>query len=204
MIFVSSKVSDGNMDFRFQETNVVSENRKRFFRKLKINLKDVVEVTQVHDNEVLLAENINYPNTKADGLLTNNPNFYLMINVADCMAIGFHDSKHNAIGLIHAGFRGLENGIIKKVVEAMKQNFKTNSSDLIVKINPSIGPCHYRLDLWKKAEKQLTDYGILKENIDNPKICTYESSNYFSHRRSNDLDEEEGRFVTILGLKNAH
>ncbi len=56
------------------------------------------------------------------------------------------------------------------------------------------------MDIWKEAENQLIKTGILKENIDNPKICTYESKDYFSHRRAADQNQDDFRFVTILGL----
>ncbi len=196
--FISSKVSDGNMDFRFGDFKEVSENRKRFFEK--IGIENAVEVTQVHGNKVLVADKNTSPQTEADGLISNKKDVYLMLKLADCMAIGFYDPKHNAIGLAHAGYKGLREGTIQSTVLEMIKNFETNHKDLIVKISPSIGPCHYRVDIWKKAEEQLTKMGILKENTENPKICTYESSDYFSHRRSEDTNTQEGRLVTILGL----
>ena len=199
MIFVSSKVSDGNMDFRFGDFKKVLKNREKFFEK--IGIKNVVEVTQVHGSNVLVASKIITPQTKADGLITYKRGLFLMIKLADCMAIGFYDPKHMAIGLAHVGSKGLGREIIKNTVLEMIKNFKTNPQDLIVKISPSIGPCHYRMDIWTEAENQLIKMGILKENINNPKICTYESLDYFSHRRSEDTNTAEERFVTILGLQ---
>lgn len=198
MIFVSSKVSDGNMDFRFGDSKEVLENRNRFFKKTGV--KNIVEVTQVQGDKVLVVDKVFKPQREADGLITDKSDVFLMIKLADCMAIGFYDPKNKAIGLVHAGSKGLEKGIIKSIVSAMANNFKTNPKDLIVKISPSIGPCHYKMDMWKKAENQLIQLGVLKENIDNPKICTYESLDYFSHRKSEDTKTMEGRFVTILGL----
>lgn len=200
MIFVTSKTSDGNMDFRFGDAKKVLENRKKFLEKLNINSERIVEVTQVHGNKIHVIDTIPDSTSEADGIMTNQEDVYLMMKLADCMAIGFYDPKQKAIGLAHAGFRGLGNKIIKKCIEAMKQNFGTSPQSLKVKISPSIGPCHYRIDLWADAEKQLVKCGVSKENINNPKICTYENVDYFSHRKSEDLAEIEGRFVTILGL----
>lgn len=196
MIFVYSKISDGNIR--------KTENKKKYLKKIGIKQENVAEVKQVHSNTVLLINDPLNPNTEADGLITNNPDIYLMIKIADCMGIGFYDSNHQAIGLVHAGRKGLETGIIKKVIDSMKKNFDTNTQNLNVLISPSIGPCHYIIDLWTEAEKQLISFGILNENIHNPKICTYESKNYFSHRRSEDTKTPEGRFATILGLNNAN
>ncbi|MBI3103607.1 polyphenol oxidase family protein [Candidatus Daviesbacteria bacterium] len=174
-------------------------NREKFFKKIKINPKKLAEVKQIHGNKVIKIDNVPLEIIEADGLITNK-DIYLMIKVADCMAISFYDKAHKAIGLIHVGYRGLDNGIIKKAIKSLEKNYKTNPKALIVKFGPSIGPCHYRLDIWKEAEKQLIKTGVLPENIDNPKICTYENKNYFSHRRSVDKNQPEGRFVTIFGL----
>lgn len=179
-------------------------NRKKFFQKLGINPKNVAEIKQVHGNKIIVLGNIPDPNIEADGIITNRKDLYLMMKVADCMAIGLYDPKYNIIGLVHVGFRGVENGIIKKEVEAMKQNFKTDPKDLTVKINPSVGPCCYRMNLWTEAKDQLIACGVLEKNIHNPRICTYESKDYFSHRRAVDQNLKDFRFVTILGLQNAN
>jgi len=201
MIFITSKVTDGNMSLVLGDPKEALENRKRFFKNLGINLKNVAEVKQVHGNKVIIIDQIPNPKLKADGLVTNKEDIYLMLKVADCLAIGFYDPKHHAIGLAHVGWQGLEKEIIKEIVENMKDNFDTNPKELFIQISPSIGQCHYRSDLWTKAEKQLISCGILKENIDNPKICTYESEEYFSHQRSKNRNLPDFRFVTILGLR---
>lgn len=200
MIFASSKSSDGNMSFVHGNLKEVLKNREKFFKKLKINTKKVAEVKQTHNNKVLVADIPPNSSTEADGLITNKENVLLMIKIADCMAISFYDSKHKAIALIHAGFRGLENGIIKNVISLLEKNFNTDPKDLLVKISPSIGPCCYRMDIWQEAENQLVGLGLLPKNIDNPRICTYESKEYFSHRRSANTKTKEDRFVTIAGL----
>lgn len=200
MIFISSKASDGNMEFNSDDPKEVLKNREQFLKSLGINLKAVAEVKQVHGNKVLCVNTKPNPTIQADGLITNNAALYLMLKVADCIPVGLYDPKHNAIGLIHAGWRGLEKGIIKSAIQKMIKNFGSKPQDLIVKFGPSIGPCCYRMDIWKEAEKQLTNCGVLKENIDNPKICTYENKGYFSHRRSQDQNVPDYRFVTILGI----
>lgn len=204
IIFTSSKISDENMSIKYGNVKKVLENRRKFFKKLDINPKNVIEVKQTQGNKVILINIIPNPDIEADGLITNKDGLYLMVKTADCLAIGLYDPNHHAIGLVHAGFRGLENDVIKKVIKALRYNFKTSPNDLIVKISPSIGPCHYKMNIWERAENQLIKMGVLKENIENYKICTYESSDYFSHRRSDDTNTKEGRFVTILGLKNAN
>lgn len=202
MILISSKISDGNMSLVRGEPQKALENRERFLKSLGINTHEVAEVIQVHGNRVVLVKEIIDPNTEADGMITNKSGIYLMVKTADCIPIGLYDPKHNAIGLIHTGWKGLESGIIKNILKQMQKYFKSNPKDLIIKFGPSIGPCHYRIDLWTEAENQLINIGTLKESIDNPRICTYESKEYFSHRRAEDNNIPDYRFITILGLKN--
>lgn len=202
MIFViTSKVTDGNMDFRFGNPKEVAKNRKKFFKKLKINPKNIAEINQIHGHKVIYADIVPDPKIEADGLITNKNNLYLMIKIADCMAISFYDPRNNCIGLAHVGFRGLEKEIIKKVVQAMQKKFNTNPKELKITISPSIGPCCYKTDIWKEAEKQLIAEGILLKNINNPKICTYHTNKYFSYRKSEDKNEKDYRFISILGIK---
>lgn len=201
MIFISSKLSDGNMSLESGDLKAALKNRKRFFKSLCINSKNVAEVKQIHDNKVLIIEDIPNPEVKADGLITNKTDVYLMLKIADCIAIGLFDPNNHAIALIHVGWRGLEKSIIKNAVKLMQQNFHTNPKGLIVQFSPSIGPCCYRIDLWTQAENQLASCGVPKKNVDNPKICTYHTKDYFSYRRSEDQNLPDSRFVTILGLK---
>lgn len=189
------------MDFRFGDAKEIAKSRNKFFKSLNISPRRIAETQQIHGNRVIIVDKIPNPETQADGLITNKAGVYLMMKIADCLAIGFYDPSRQAIGIAHVGWQGLEKEIIQEMVKNMKDNFGTNPIQLFVQISPSIGPCHYRLDMWTKAKKQLIDCGILKENIDNPKICTYESKDYFSHRRAEDHNQEDCRFVTILGLK---
>ncbi len=201
IIFATSKISDGNMDLRFGDINQTLENRKRFFKTLGSNIDQVIELNQVHGNEIVYVKDLTQNNLEADGLITNIPNLFLMIKAADCHQIGFYDLNNQAIGLIHAGWRGLEKGVIKNAVNKMAQKFGSNPKGLIVQFGPAIGPCCYRVDIWQQAEDQLINASILKENIHNPKICTYENKDRFSHRKSADNGLEDLRFVTILGMK---
>ncbi len=200
MIFITSKTSDGNMSIFCGDPTTALNNQKKFSKKLGIDYKNIIELKQIHGNRIIKIDQPTVKINRADGLITNRPKLYLMIKAADCHQIGFYDPKNKAIGLIHAGFKGLKKGIIKKVIEKMAKFFKSDPKDLIVKLGPSIGPCCYRMDIWKKAEKQLTDCGVLEKNIGNPRICTYESEDYFSHRRAEDKKENDFRFMTILGL----
>lgn len=200
IIHITSKNADGNMSIFCGDTNQALKNKAEFLKKLNINSKNAIELKQVHGNKIVIVKEPSSKIQEADGMITNTPNVFLMIKAADCHQIAFFDPKNNAIGLIHAGYKGLAKGIIRNTITALKKNYHTNPKDLIIKFGPSIGPCCYRVDIWKEAEDQLSEFGILKENIYNPRICTYENIDYFSHRRSEDTKTSEARFVTIFAL----
>lgn len=201
IVFTSSKISDGNMSLLKGDSQKALENRKKFFKKIGIDIHSVVEVKQTHTNKIINVKKPFWRLREADGLITNKADIYLMIKAADCHQIAFYDPNNQAIALIHAGWRGLENGIIAKTIKKMSASFKTLAENLIVNFGPSIGPCCYRMDIWKQAENQLLSLGILKENINNPKVCTFHTKKYFSHRRAEEKKEQDFRFITILGIK---
>ena len=188
------------MDFRFGDSKEVSKNRQKFLDKLNINPKDLAEVQQVHGNKVIVVDSVPNPETEADGLITNKADIYLMLKIADCLAMALFDPIQKVICLVHVGWRGLEKSIIKNAIQKLTESFKSKSQNLIVQISPSIGPCCYQVDLWKQAEDQLIKAGVLEKNIDNPRLCTYHTNTYFSHRKSEDQNLPEARFVTILGF----
>lgn len=203
LVFLTSTAEDGNMSFLRGEPKQVLKNRQKFLNKFNIDISFVIDTRQIHSNKIIKITKTSLGKSlpEADGLITNQPNVYLMIKAADCHQIAFYDPKNQAIALIHAGFKGLEKDIIKNTIKELEKNYKSQPKDLIVKFGPSVGPCHYRMDLWKEAEDQLKSLGILPKNIDNPRICTYHNKEYFSHRRAEDKNQDDFRFATVIGVR---
>jgi len=235
IILATSKTSDGNMSYTQGDQKEVIENRKKFLDSNKIPSSNTVVMRVQHETKVTRVEKSDLGKgvfdldsaLKVDALITNEINIYLFLLTADCLPISLYNPKNKAIGLIHAGWKGLDLGIINNTVQTMGTEFGTKPNNLLAFIGPSIGPCCYEnsptfepknnpkwqpfikqendnfsLDLWSYAEKQLKDAGVLVENIENPKICTYHSDEYFSHRRAEDQKlPNDYRFATILGIK---
>jgi YfiH family protein len=159
----------------------------------------VVRVSQKDDGKII--EN-------CDGLISNDPKVTLLVRVADCLPISLVDKKTHSFGLIHAGWRGLDKGIIKKAIDLMQKELRIKNSDLKISIGPHICQKHYEvgrdvfskftkypeallqknnklfLDLAKIAELQLINNGVKKENIKISKTCTFEGPSLPSFRRS--------------------
>jgi len=162
-----------------------------------------------------------------DSLITNKRGAILSLVTADCIPLTLFDQKTNTISLVHVS-RHNANEIIENTIQTMTKNFDTNPKNLKAEIGPSIGPCCYtwfqgkdpaleksydefviiesptsaKLDLWGLTEKRLNQNGIEVKNIHNPKICSFHSVEYFSHRKYEEHKlENDYRFATFFVLK---
>lgn len=193
------------------------------------NINNLTSNIQIHSDIVNKIDEGNIgQKLEGDALITNIPNVPLLIFTADCVPIAIIDKKNKAIGLAHAGWRGTYDEIAKKTIEKMKENYNTNSEDLVCMIGPSIGACcyevskdlvekfnmnftnsnekfytieedRYKLDLWKVNEYILKECGVKEDNIVNLNLCTSCNSDKFhSYRKHNQTPKRIG---TILQIK---
>ncbi len=159
---------------------------------------------------------------EADGIVTNIKGVLTVMQVADCQAIILYDPVNEVIANIHSGWRGSILNIIGCGVDIMVKDFYTKPSDIIAAISPSLGPCcsefknyreeiperfwKYRIsskdnehnfDFWKISCDQLTEKGVLKQNIEVAEICTPCTSHlFYSYRKENIT----GRFPVAVAL----
>lgn len=187
----------------------------------------VVCMDQVHSGNVAVIENereLVIP--KTDGMVTNKKNVVLGVMTADCLPLLFYDPVHEAVGVAHAGSKGLLKNIIGNTVQAFIKNFGTDPSDLVVAIGPSIeqqcyivgkelialyktafaaynsvyieGNGTFFLDLRSVTVQDLRRQGILKENIAVSPTCTKCSMDAFYSYRGGDRTD---RFISLIRLK---
>lgn len=115
-----------------------------------------------------------------DGLVTNEPGVALTVFSADCTPILLFDPVQNAVGAVHAGWRGTARGIVRACVEKMGREFGTDPADLRAAIGPCIGPCCFETDrdvpdamreaLGEDAQAAIRDDGNGKFHVD-LKLC---------------------------------
>ena len=108
-----------------------------------------------------------------DALITNEPGLTLVTYYADCTPLFFVDTKRQAIGLAHAGWRGTVGRIGGKVIAEMTERFGTNPSDLVCAIGPAISKCCYEVD------KACADEFYKLEDLDNSKFIFPTENNKF-------------------------
>ncbi len=154
-----------------------------------------------------------------DGLVTVDKNIFLGITAADCLPVYFYEGKKKIIGIVHAGWRGIAKSI---AVHALGRIISLGGSldTTFVAIGPGIQQHHFEIgadvlpqfkdykqfinnkqlvNLPGIIRQQLTERGVLHNNIELSADCTYcEVDRYFSFRR--DKPEKAEPMLAFIGL----
>jgi polyphenol oxidase len=128
----------------------VQGNRARFARSIGVNASDLVTLRQVHGNRVVTLTETTDPErirgTPGDGLLTNRPNLPLGVITADCFPVVLAAPDVPAVGIVHAGRRGIATQVVSTAIALMSQTFDALPEALFVAVGPGIGCCCYEVD----------------------------------------------------------
>ena len=81
----------------------------------------------------------------ADAMVTDVPGIALCWSFGDCAPVLLYDPLHEAIALIHSGWRGAAGGIVPRTIAGMGERYGTRPGDLIAGIGPAIGSCCYEV-----------------------------------------------------------
>ena len=168
-----------------------------------ITKKVIVTMTQIHSINIEIVNNKKLLYSNVDGIFSKNKNHALQVKSADCLPIFFIHKYEKIFGVIHAGWKGLKNGIISKSTNLLRRNIN-DLSEITAFIGPSISQKNYEVknefidyfgnefienidgkffcNLKGVASFQLQKLGI--KNVINCNQCTYENENYHSYRRN--------------------
>lgn len=174
---------------------------------------------QVHGNHVVAAEN-SIAGIEADASVAATPGIVCAVLTADCLPLLICDRLGSKIAAVHAGWRGLNNGVIENAIAAMR----VPPPELLVYLGPAIGPTAYEVgddvrdvfidddesaltaflptengkwlaNLYELAQLRLRRLGV--EEIYGGELCTYnDSERFFSYRR----DGVTGRMAALIWL----
>ena len=166
---------------------------------------------------------------ETDALITDIRGICICVQTADCVPVFLFDKTKNAVGIIHAGWRGTAQLIVKKTIEAMQKYYHCDPADLIAGIGPSIGPevyevsaevadvflnvyptaadailkpsrhGHAMLNLWEANRLQLIGSGVPAASVEVSGICTFQNHEEFYSSRKN--NGHTGRFANGIMLK---
>jgi YfiH family protein len=124
--------------------------RRQWSEAIGLDANKLVFTGLVHGNDVLEATSEHAgagasPGSTqaglADALITNHPDVALTVTHADCLSILIVDPERQAIGAIHAGWRGTNADIAGATVTAMRESYGSDPADLLVYLGPAIGGC---------------------------------------------------------------
>jgi YfiH family protein len=147
-----------NLGFTKEDSRAaVEHNRAEFLRQLGASNKrrsgaggnsqrwPLVTLRQVHSDIIRFVDAPPASQLAGDGLITATPGLLLGIQTADCLPIILVDSKHRAVGVFHAGWRGTVKRIVEKGVGEMRRHFGSRPRDLKAAIGPGIQGCCYEV-----------------------------------------------------------
>lgn len=199
----------------------VIQNRKILAKEIGCEFDHLIFANQTHSTNVAMVDVIDDTTIdNTDAMITNTKGVCLNVLTADCVPILLYDPVKQAVGVVHAGWKGTAGNIIEKTIMAMSQNFQTKSEHLLVGIGPCISKTVYEvgeevaiqfspeclckkengkfnLDLVQSNINQLEAIGVLKRNIEIMRICTFQSLDFYSARKEG---LESGRFSSFVML----
>ncbi|MEX1200405.1 MAG: peptidoglycan editing factor PgeF [Methylophaga sp.] len=192
-------------------------------RQLLINTADLPDtplwLRQTHSTKVIASKHWQ-AYIEADAIFSTQPNHICAVMTADCLPVLLCDKQGRQVAAIHAGWRGLCDGIIEKTVAQLGGA----PEDLLAWLGPAIGPAqfevgaevrdafiaesaeaksaflpskpgHFLADIYTLARQRLHHCGI--KNSYGGDYCTVSQPElFFSYRR----DGVTGRMASLIWL----
>ena len=122
----------------------ILENYRRLSKAFGLDYERLALVRHEHGSKILRIDLSHAgrgisrePLDFSDGLVTNDSGITLMTCHADCSGFFLYDKRNRALGLAHAGWKGMFARIGQRLVERMSKEFGTDPSELIA----AVGPC---------------------------------------------------------------
>lgn len=176
-------------------------------RQLLPNSQNFTWLKQIHGSVCLDLDNIDLKvNLKADACFSKTSHRVCAVMTADCLPILLCDESGTSVAAIHAGWRGLADGVIENTVSkialssekllawmgpAISQDQFEVGHDVkevfkdfphAIKKNELSGEDKYFVNLYQIASDKMRLLGI--NQIYGGQYCTYQQQNlFFSHRR---------------------
>lgn len=183
-----------------------------------------VWLAQVHGSAVATLNRAPAPDAPppiADAAVTREPGVVCAVLTADCLPVLFAERHGRAVGVAHAGWRGLAAGILEATVAAL-HDLGASPGDLLAWLGPGIGPDAFEVgsevraafcvgdpdaascfvprrdgkwlaDLHRLARRRLAVAGVTQ--VHGSGYCTYsDAARFYSYRR----DRASGRMAALI------
>lgn len=224
----SGGVSEGdhaslNLGDHVSDTSeAVTHNRDlvaEHIRQIDSLVNPVAWLTQVHGTDVSSLDSES-ANRIADAVIAHSAHKVCAIMTADCLPVLIAAKDGSAVSAVHAGWKGLADGVIEAALAKMPSN------EVQVWLGPCIGfdrfevgpeiPTRFpddisdpdcfargKADRWKAslaglARARLARIGVT--DIYGGDFCTYDDPRFFSHRQATHAGKTTGRFASFIWL----
>jgi len=210
------------------EPAAVAENNRRMLAAFDVRPDQATTAWLIHDRAVAVVDRADAGRyrTNVDAIITRERGLALTMRFADCVPVIVYDRARGAIGLAHAGWRGVAVNVVAATLDAMREAFDSDPREVWAGIGPCISVDQYRvgqevvdaiaaacpantpiaqrqpdgsvhLDLNAAVAAQLRACGVT--HIEDSKICTAtRTDEWFSHRAE---QGKTGRFGVVIGLQ---
>lgn len=178
-----------------------------------------VWMQQVHGIKVIDAAKANCL-PEADAAFASVPDTVCCVMTADCLPVLLCDRAGSVVSAVHAGWRGLLQGVIESAIDAMR----APPSELLAWLGPAIGPQAFEVgeevresfmnadanarqafaplpqgkwlaNIYQLAHQRLSAAGVTQ--VYGGQFCTYaDAERFFSYRR----DGATGRMASLIWL----
>ena len=183
---------------RREVLEALSEAHEEARRFLGLGSGRRIGAEQVHGGEVAVVDRKSESVVMGvDGLITADEGVCLGIYVADCCAVYLVDPVRRVVGLVHAGRRGSELGIVGVAIERMREEFGCEPREMVAQLSPCIRPPRYEVEIAGMIVGQCERAGVGK--IFDCEICTGGNvERYYSYRMERG---KTGRMLALLALE---
>ncbi len=197
--------------------DAVAENRRLLREYLRLPAEPRW-LSQVHGTHCCDAATVQTP-IEADAQFAGEPGVVCAVLTADCLPLLLCDTAGERVAAVHAGWRGLLDGVIENSVQAMGED------EVMAWLGPAIGPAAFEVgaevraafierdthaaeafvavegdkwlaDIYQLARQRLAACGITQ--VYGGDLCTFsDSERFYSYRR----DGQTGRIASLIWLE---
>lgn len=192
-------------------------NQDALFSQLNIPTDKILRLHQVHSADLVTilnepaaqAQQATSPLTQADGWIISPQGWGASVLTADCVPLFLWDEAAHLTALVHAGWRGVAQGLPQKTAHQMRQ--LGAQGKICAYLGPHIQKCCFEVqedtacqfdaecvirqngkifvDLTKDIIRQLALEGVQEQDIYAPQWCTCgNKEQFFSYRRDHQRD----------------
>ena len=221
-VYASMNLGDNTED----NIIAIAKNRNELGKVLKLP-DEPCWLHQSHSHKVVRLYDDTSANQNADASYTTVANKVCVVLTADCLPILLCAKDGSAVSAIHAGWRGLANGIVETTISTLLHFGKCKPENLLAWLGPAISPAVFEVgedvkeNFTRKApeaerafkrigtdKKWLADiYMLARQSLNRMGVnevfgggfCTAtQYEKFYSYRR----DKQTGRMASLIWMVN--